>query len=133
MVKRKPVAVALAATLAGVLVTSCSVTLGGDARPQPKATVTTTVTVTRTATPTPTATSRPPKRVTMPNVVGLDGGTAMNRLQALGLGTFHWQAADDRDGLMMNPDEWKVVRQSPRPGAKISVTTPIDLTGAKRR
>jgi PASTA domain len=67
----------------------------------------------------------------MPNVVGLNGGIAQDKLTKLGLTNVQFGSADPNASLVLDVDNWTVVSQSTKSGVKINDGDLIVLTAKK--
>jgi beta-lactam-binding protein with PASTA domain len=68
----------------------------------------------------------------MPRVVGQNEAAAEAKLRALGFEEITFGSADDSASVVLLPQNWKVTRQDPRPGAKVDPrSTAVVLTMVK--
>jgi beta-lactam-binding protein with PASTA domain len=74
-----------------------------------------------------------PTVVAMPDLVGLNGQVAVDKLTALGFSRLHigFGSADPNASVVILPVNWKVVAQSVPAGAQVDVTSSITLTAVK--
>lgn len=79
------------------------------------------------AAPKPTKASK----VTMPKVVGKNGAAAEAKLKAVGLADVKFGSADPNASVVLLPENWRVTRQDPRAGAKVTLGAPVVLTVVK--
>jgi beta-lactam-binding protein with PASTA domain len=74
-----------------------------------------------------------PTVVAMPDLVGLNGQVAVDKLTALGFSRFHisFGSADPNAKVVILPANWKVVAQSVPPNAQVDISSNITLTAIK--
>src|SRR4051812_14289853 len=70
-------------------------------------------------------------RVRVPNEIGRNHQVAQDDLQAHGFYNLRERDCTGRGRLLLFDRNWKVVRQSPRPGALVSVNRAITLCSVK--
>jgi beta-lactam-binding protein with PASTA domain len=80
-------------------------------------------------TSTPIASAAATKRV--PNVVGMNHQAAQDRLQASGFYNLRERDCTGRGRLLILDRNWRVVRQSPKAGRRISTNRAITLCSVK--
>lgn len=80
-------------------------------------------------TPATTAMAAAKKRV--PNVVGMNHQAAQNRLQASGFFKLRERDCTGRRRLLVFDRNWRVVRQSPTAGRRVSTSRAITLCSVK--
>jgi hypothetical protein len=78
---------------------------------------------------TPIATAATKKRV--PNVVGMNHQAAQDRLQARGFHRLRERDCSGRGRLLLLDRNWRVVRQSPEAGRRVSTRRTITLCSVK--
>lgn len=129
---------AFLALLVGVVIGIAAADASPETAPgaRPTVTVTTTKTAQPAAAATPSAPPSPtkaaaPTTVKMPNVVGKNGAVAQAKLEGLGLDDITFGSADDSASVVLLPQNWKVVKQDPRAGAKVKPGAKIVLTMIK--
>src|SRR3954452_20026714 len=83
------------------------------------------------ARPVPPSATRAARRKRVPNEVGRNHQRAQDDLQAHGFYNLHERDCTGRGRLLLFDRNWKVVRQSPRPGARVSVNRAITLCSVK--
>jgi hypothetical protein len=71
------------------------------------------------------------RRVRVPNEIGRNHQAAQDDLQAHGFYNLRERDCSGRDRLMIWDRNWQVVRQSPRPGARVSTNRAITLCSVK--
>jgi len=71
------------------------------------------------------------RRVRVPNEIGRNHQAAQDDLQAHGFFSLRERDCRGRGRLLLFDRNWKVVRQSPRPGARVSVNRAITLCSVK--
>jgi hypothetical protein len=71
------------------------------------------------------------RRVRVPNEIGRNHQAAQDDLQAHGFYNLRERDCTGRGRLLLFDRNWKVVRQSPRPGARVSVNRAITLCSVK--
>ena len=74
-----------------------------------------------------------PTVVAMPDLVGLNGQVAVDKLTALGFSRLHigFGSADPNASVVILPANWKVVAQSVPAGAQVDISSNITLTAVK--
>jgi hypothetical protein len=68
----------------------------------------------------------------MPNLIGLNGAVATNRLRALGITDVTYGSADPNASVVLLPQNWKVTAQDPAPGKKVRPNVAAVLTMVKQ-
>jgi hypothetical protein len=71
------------------------------------------------------------RRVRVPNEIGRNHQAAQDDLQVHGFYNLRERDCTGRGRLLLFDRNWKVVRQSPRPGARVSVNRAITLCSGK--
>ena len=71
------------------------------------------------------------RRIRVPNVVGMDHQLAQDTMQAAGLYMLAERDASGQGRLLLYDRNWTVVRQSPKPGARVSEERTITLYSIK--
>jgi hypothetical protein len=71
------------------------------------------------------------RRARVPNEIGRNHQAAQDDLQAHGFFNLRERDCTGRGRLLLFDRNWKVVRQSPRPGARVSVNRAITLCSVK--
>ena len=71
-------------------------------------------------------------RIRVPNVVGMDHQLAQDTMQASGLYMLAERDASGQARLLVYDRNWTVVRQSPKPGARVSEDRTITLNSTSR-
>src|SRR3954463_12864787 len=71
------------------------------------------------------------RRVRVPNEIGRNHQGAQDDLQAHGFFNLRERDCSGRGRLLLFDRNWKAVRQSPRPGARVSVNRAITLCSVK--
>lgn len=71
------------------------------------------------------------RRVRVPNEIGRNHQAAQDDLQAHGFYNLRERDCSGRGRLLLWDRNWKVVRQSPRPGARVSPNRAITLCSVK--
>jgi beta-lactam-binding protein with PASTA domain len=72
-----------------------------------------------------------PRRVRVPNVIGMDHQAAQNRMQDVGLFFLRERDATGQGRLLVWDRNWTVVDQRPRAGSRVSEDRPITLYSVK--
>jgi beta-lactam-binding protein with PASTA domain len=84
------------------------------------------------AAPVSSASPTRPTKVTMPRVTDQNGAAAEAKLKTLGFEEITFGSADDSARVVLLPQNWKVTRQDPRPGARVDPrSTTVVLTMVK--
>lgn len=133
-----------ATAVAFLMLVSCGVgaAIGTDPNASPtKPTVTKTVTVRATvtaqaaapATTAPAPAANKPTKVALPNVVGKNGAIAEETLKAKGITNIEWASGDPTAQVVLLRQNWKVIKQEPKAGTKVSPGQTIVLTAVKAR
>ncbi|MBW8486976.1 PASTA domain-containing protein [Actinomadura parmotrematis] len=72
-----------------------------------------------------------PVTVQMPSLIGKNGAVAQDRLESLGVTDVTFGSADPNASVVLLPQNWKVVKQSPAPGARMKPGGAVVLTCVK--
>lgn len=72
-----------------------------------------------------------PRKITVPNVVGMNHQKAQDTMQAKGLYTLQEEDCEGLDRFLVLDSNWVVVRQTPKAGTRVSKDRPITLCSRK--
>lgn len=78
-----------------------------------------------------TETQTPVRKVTLPSLVGMNHQEAQDTLQAKGLYNLHERDCKGLGRILLIDSNWRVVRQTPKAGTRVSENRPITLCSVK--
>jgi hypothetical protein len=119
--------IAILAAVAAVALTAC----GSPAPSEPTVVTVTAPPPAKAAGSAPTSTAPKPKRVTLPQVKGRNGGIVYDELQSLGLTNVNLASRDKSSTVVVLPQNWTATKIDPPAGTEVDSDDTVVVTMTK--